>query len=486
MPRKEIDYSKTVIYKIICKDVSITDTYVGHTTNFTQRKQQHKANCLKHINTKLYEIINNHGGWENWDMLEIAQYTCKNVTEARIKENEHYEQLKASSNLLPFVDKLNYCCQTCNFTTNDSILYENHIQSIKHIQNITDTDSKESDCPKYVCTICDYYTSKKSSIDKHNTTTKHIQLANLDNSMICEESLYTCLNCNKNYKSRTGLWKHNKQCKPTQVEEVEKKVEDIDLLTSDSNQSIVKSDQAKQTQPQPDLNVIMEFVKQQLSDHVETNKNNMEFQKQSLDNQMQMFQQMMEFMKQQCATTNNIVNGNINNNNNYTQFNLQVYLNETCKNAMTINDFLDYLQPTLQELEDTAHLGYVESISRIIMRGFKNLEEEELPFHCSDLKREHIYVKNPDKEWVKETDDKPLLLRFIKEVTRRNFNNIFAWQKQNPTWSNYSSKKNDLYNSIVENAMSGATEKEQNENYEKIIKNIMKNTVIDKSKKNKK
>jgi hypothetical protein len=196
-----------------------------------------------------------------------------------------------------------------------------------------------------------------------------------------------------------------------------------------------------------------------------------------------MFSQMMEFMKTSMAT-NNINNGQINNNN-YNQFNLQVYLNETCKNAMTIEQFVDYLQPTLEELEATAHLGYVESISRIVMRGFKNLEEEELPFHCTDLKREHIYVKNPDKEWVKETDDKPLLLRFVKEVSKRNFNNIFAWQKQNPTWSSYSSKKNDLYNSIVENAMSGATEKEQNDNYEKIMKNIMKNIVIDKSKKNK-
>jgi hypothetical protein len=243
---------------------------------------------------------------------------------------------------------------------------------------------------------------------------------------------------------------------------------------------------AVEAKPNVELNVIMDFVKQmtennesimkhQVDQNNENNKTNQEF-------QLQMFNQMMEFMKQQCSITNNINNGQIQNN---THFNLQLYLNETCKNAMTINQFLDYLQPTIEELEATAHLGYVESISRIIMRGFKNLEEEELPFHCTDLKREHIYIKNPDKEWVKETDEKPLLLRFVKEVARRNFNNIFAWQKENPTWSSYSSKKNDLYNSIVANAMSGATEKEQNDNYEKIMKNIMKNITIDKSKKNK-
>ncbi len=172
-------------------------------------------------------------------------------------------------------------------------------------------------------------------------------------------------------------------------------------------------------------------------------------------------------------------------NNNHTHFNLQIYLNETCKNAMTVNQFLDYLQPTVEELEATAHLGYVEGISRIIMRGFKNLEEHELPFQCSDLKREHIYVKNPDDEWVEEKDEKPILLLFIKEVARKNFNNINEWKKKNPNWASYHSKQNDMFMKILNNSVSGETEEEQQANYEKIMKNIMKNTVINKSKKNK-
>jgi hypothetical protein len=136
----------------------------------------------------------------------------------------------------------------------------------------------------------------------------------------------------------------------------------------------------------------------------------------------QMMTQMMEIAK--TNNSNNINNGTINNNNNYNQFNLQLYLNETCKNAMTIDEFLDYLQPTLEELEATAHLGYVEGITRIIMRGLKDLEEELRPFHCSDLKRESLFVKNPDGEWEKETDEKPLMLKFVKAVARKNFNNV--------------------------------------------------------------
>jgi hypothetical protein len=327
--------------------------------------------------------------------------------------------------------------------------------------------------PCFCCNICEYKTGNKKDYNKHCLTLKHKNETNETIETNPETpncpNTYMCHICDKIFKSRTTLWRHRKTC-------IEESKTDLVIV--------------EPPKPTLDPNMVFDFVKQMTENNEALIKHQIEKEanntKQSQEFQLQMFNQMMEFMKQQCAITNNnnINNGQIQQNNN--QFNLQVYLNETCKNAMTINQFLDYLQPTLQELEDTAHLGYVESISRIIMRGFKNLEEEELPFHCTDLKREHIYVKNPDKEWVKETDDKPLLLRFVKEVTKRNFNNIFAWQKQNPTWSSYSSKKNDLYNSIVENAMSGATEKEQNDNYEKIMKNIMKNITIDKSKKNKK
>jgi hypothetical protein len=355
-------------------------------------------------------------------------------------------------------------------------------------------DLTPKNAEKYNCESCDFKCSKYSDWIRHIGRLKHSKVTFSDTSsdaILHPDKQFICQKCNKVYKSRNGLWVHKKQCYNTNINDG-----DSNSNSNNSNNIINNNETAIQLKkPTLEYSMVFDFVKQmtenneilikhQIEKDAENNKQSQEIQKQSQEFQLQMFNQMMEFMKQQCAiTNNNINNGQINNNHNH--FNLQLYLNETCKNAMTINQFLDYLQPTLQELEDTAHLGYVESISRIIMRGFKNLEEEELPFHCTDLKREHIYVKNPDKEWIKETDEKPLLLRFIKEVAKRNFNNIFAWQKQNPSWSSYNSKQNDLYNSIVENAMSGATEKEQNDNYEKIMKNIMKNIVIDKSKKNK-
>jgi len=333
---------------------------------------------------------------------------------------------------------------------------------------------------KYTCENCDYSTSRKSQYDRHLLTTKHQKSYKLDDIENDEDdaksSCFTC-KCGKEYKFRQGLWKHKKICNLTNqstelveyVKPIEEEQEQKQSLTSDMVLALIKEE-------------LTTIVNQQST---ATNTDYaLEFMKQTQENQMQMFQQMMEFMKQQCATTNNINNGQINNNN--THFNLQVYLNETCKNAMTINQFLDYLEPTIEELEATAHLGYVEGISRIIMTGFKNLEEHELPFHCTDLKREHIYLKNPDEVWVEEKDEKPLLLRFIKEVAKKSFKNLSAWQKKNPNWANYNSKQNDLFNKIVGNSVSGATEEEQQANYEKIMKNIMKHTTINRSKKNSK
>ena len=310
----------------------------------------------------------------------------------------------------------------------------------------------------FLCSKCNYYTNRKSDYTKHLSSLKHTSF-NENNTITKTTIEYNC-KCGKKYTTRQNLWRHKQKC--------ENKKENIN--------------EEQLTKVNPDLNLIMDFVKQQIEGNIESNKQNQELQKQSLENQMQMFSQMMDFMKQQCTTTNNINNGTINNN---TQFNLQVYLNETCKNAMNIDQFIEYLQPTLQELEDTARLGYVEGITRIIMRGLKDLEENERPFHCSDLKRETMFVKNNNDIWEKETDEKPQLLKVVKAISRKNFCNVNAWQKAHPTWKNHDSKHNDQYNQILINSTSGSTEEEQKHSYEKIIKNIVKETVIDKSKKNK-
>ena len=330
------------------------------------------------------------------------------------------------------------------------------------------SENSENSDNQFYCKKCNYKCSLKQHYIQHCKTIKHNdnkKISNDTQNSVKNAKAYICV-CGSKYLHASGLSRHKKVCNYKE-EPNKNQIEEIESIIS----SVIKKE-------------LTNIVEDKNISILENNKQNQDFQKQNLELQKDMFTQIIELMKT-SLTTNNINNCQITNNNNYNQFNLQVYLNETCKNAMTINQFLDYLEPTVEELEATAYLGYVEGISRIIMRGFKNLEEEELPFHCTDLKREHIYVKNPDEEWVEEKDEKPLLLRFIKEVARKNFNNVAEWQKKNPNWASYHSKQNDMFMKILNNSMSGGTEEEQQANYEKIMKNIMKNTVIDRSKKNK-
>ena len=194
MSKEITDYSNTIIYKIHCKDSSISDIYVGHTTNFFQRKYSHKIACrnLKN-NLKIYEIIRNNGGWENWDMVEIAKYCCKNAKEARIKEQYHFEESQASLNSIPpYVDKTKYFCSICNLQYYGPSQYNKHVLSNKHIKKMdlnlnTDNtimnntgDAKKEF--KFTCDLCDFKCYKQSNYLRHIETTKHVQAVN-DNNM---------------------------------------------------------------------------------------------------------------------------------------------------------------------------------------------------------------------------------------------------------------------------------------------------------------
>jgi hypothetical protein len=133
MSQKFADYSNTIIYKICCKDETIKDIYVGHTTNFVQRQNAHESACKNlHNNIRIYKIIRSNGGWKNWDMVEIAKYCCKNRTEARIKENEHYNELQASLNSCqPYAHKPKHLCTICNLQFTNLNKYNSHVNSCK-------------------------------------------------------------------------------------------------------------------------------------------------------------------------------------------------------------------------------------------------------------------------------------------------------------------------------------------------------------------
>ena len=423
MPKDIIDYSNTIIYKIYCTDSSVTDIYVGHTTNFIKRKYQHKTLCNNSSKLKIYDVIRQNGGWNNWNMVEIAKYFCQDVTEARIREQEHYEMLKPSLNIT-------------NPIINNKYSVLNIDKTIPLEKNNASTNSK------YYCKYCDYSTNKKCNYDDHLLTRKH-DIATASKLEINEIQpnpaiKLCCQNCGKTYKDNSGLWRHKKKC----------------IIHNDSESENDENEKIKESVIS-DKELIMMLVKQN--------------------------SQLMDVVKN---GTNNI-NTNHSHNNNHSHnktFNLQFFLNETCKDAMNINDFVSSIKPQLADLEATGRLGYVEGVSNIILNNLKTLKVHDRPIHCSDQKREVIYIKDND-EWTKEEDDKPILTKAIKIIANENIKNISEWRKEYPDCTQADSKKNNLYLKIVSNAMSGCSAEESSKNINKIISNVAKQVIIDKNNK---
>lgn len=200
-------------------------------------------------------------------------------------------------------------------------------------------------------------------------------------------------------------------------------------------------------------------------------KENSEFKQLILDQN----KQMIEMAKNAGNNNNNTTHNN--------SFNLNLFLNETCKNALNIMDFVNQLQVGIKDLEETGRLGFSDGVSKIFINGLKELDVSLRPVHCSDLKRETLYIKNGD-QWNKENEEKSILANAIKHVAHKNMKQIPSWQKANPDYNNPESKQNDKYMKLVFNSMSGSTVEEQQQNINKVIKNVTKEVVIDKITKN--
>jgi len=286
------------------------------------------------------------------------------------------------------------------------------------------------------CNKCNYYCSHKGDWHKHIRTAKHLNDKNGNNIIPQTPQLYKC-QCGNEYNHMSGLSRHRKKCYKLQNTQF------VDDLNNEIN------NETKQQQ-------LIEYLM----------KENSEFK-----------QLMIEQNKQMVELAKNSGNNNHNTTNN--SFNINFFLNETCKNAMNIMDFVSQLQVGIKDLEDTGRLGFSEGISKIFINGLKQLDVSDRPIHCSDSKREIVYIKDKD-QWNKETEDKTILTNALKHVAHKNMKQISEWTKGNPEFNDSTSKQNDRYLNIVCESMSGSSQEETNKNYNKIIKNIVKETIIDK------
>ena len=260
---------------------------------------------------------------------------------------------------------------------------------------------------------------------------------------------FNCHYCFKKYMSKSGLRKHLKCCmKPTEINTTDL----IDIINKDKAIKMFLMEQNKQ---------LIEQLSEQNNKLFEQNNKLM---------------QIVENNKVVSTNTSTNILNTVTNN-----FNLNVFLNEKCKDALNIMDFVESLVVKVTDLEETTRLGYANGVSKIFIDGLKKLDIYKRPLHCSDLKREVIYIKDSN-QWIKENDAKSTLMNAIKCVAKKNVQNIFEWQKLNPEYNDLQSKQSDRYNKIICESMSGSSKEEQLNNYEKIIKNIVKEVVIDKLK----
>ena len=453
MPKTIIDYSNTMIYKITCKDPQVKDVYVGHTTNFVQRKYAHKQSCINdkaaNHNCKLYQAIRNNGGWNNWFMEIIGVFNCKDHYEARKKEQEYFDLLHATLNSIEPIPK-------------PSIKPKSIIKRNKYVLFRTKATNKQ---PKFSCEKCDYNTSHKGHYLRHIETDKHKQLSdtyvdlppsNLQHSG--DDNKYSC-ECGKSYTHRQSLWKHRKIC--LQNEKVAAKETTItNNIPMELILEVIK--QSKEIQ-----NVLVEQTK--------------ELQHKLLEKENQLLEQGEKLLEQnkqliEMAKKPSMVNSNNNNNN---HFNLNLFLNETCKNAMNIQDFINSIKLTTQDFETTGRIGFVDGISRIFINELKRLEVERRPLHCTDVKRETVYIKDNDT-WEKENLEKKKLKWAINSIAQLNLNQVQEWQQEYPECRENNTVANTQFNKMAMVALGGFGDEEETKFRDKIVKNVLKEIVVSK------
>jgi hypothetical protein len=247
------------------------------------------------------------------------------------------------------------------------------------------------------------------------------------NNKMSQEKQIICENCNKKYKDNSGLWRHKKKCIQNSII-TENKTENKDELIK----YLIKENQEFKS-------LILEIVKKD--------------------------------------TTSNNINNNITNTNSHNKtFNLNFFLNETCKNAMNITDFVNSIKLQLSDLESVGRLGYIEGLSKIIIKNLNALDVTERPVHCSDTKRDTMYVKDEDK-WEKESEENPTVLKAIEDIANKNTKQVKEWKIKNPECASSKSCKADQYSHIVIEVVCSNNDA----NNKKVLKKIAKEVSIDKS-----
>ena len=305
----------------------------------------------------------------------------------------------------------------------------------------------------YDCELCAFSCTKKSNYKNHLLTRKH------QNRTLLNKKKLACSKCNKSYLARNSLWYHEQTCsgEATSDKELLDK-ESLDKEPLNNNICEKKSDNNNMC----DKDLVIMVMKQQQ----ELLKQNSDFQNKIIEEQSSTQKMMLEVLK----------NGTHNNNSHNKTFNLQFFLNETCKNAMNLSDFVKSVNVQLSDLERMGELGYVDGISDIIIKNLKDLEVDKRPLHCTDAKREIMYVKDENK-WEKEEGEKKKIRSAINQVATKNMKLLLEYKNTNPDCMDPNSCASVKFNEMLIEVLGGA----ENDNEEKVLKRVSKEMVLDKA-----
>ena len=324
---------------------------------------------------------------------------------------------------------------------------------------------------KYYCKHCDYSTSRKSQWDRHKTTAKHLKFTN-DDGMFTEKvhKEFRCENCNKTFNFRQSLWRHKKQCK---------KIKNNDVGNSNvskcfqnvSNKYICGCGRKYKSRSGLYKHTLKCIVIEDLDDIQSKNEitptNNVEKLLKNILEENKVLRKEIKNLK----LGNTMINSNNNNNN---SFNINMFLNEKCKNAMNLEDFVEKIKLSLEDLQFTKDNGYAKGISNIFIKNLNDMDITERPIHCSDQKRLQFYVKNDD-EWAKDKNNEKID-NTIEKVSRKQIKSIQEWVEANPDYTEYDAKIEEYFTLVR-----SITQPNDDKNLKNIKRKVGVNVKLEKS-----
>jgi hypothetical protein len=330
--------------------------------------------------------------------------------------------------------------------------------------DIIDILKMPKNAEKYICKICDFKCSKQSNYKKHTETPKHIKNSQNDINDIKKESIeeYIC-DCGKKYNYYSGLWRHKKICVKLKNITLEPNIKNGASISGASISGASIKDASN--------NVILLLInenKELINDNKDFKNMIMELVKTNNDLQKQMVD-----VCQKIQPGNTVIN-NTNTNSHNKTFNLQVFLNEECKDAMNMSEFINSIEIKISDLVNIGKLGYVEGMSNIIIKQLNDTDINKRPVHCSDAKRETLYIKEENK-WEKDTQETKQMLTAVRGVNKKNYQILNTWKETHPKCMDSKSNQSNEYMKVVSKVMDG-----DEENINKVIKKVSKQVIIDK------